>query len=35
MSNRKDADKPAIARRIAELQAELTVLDPARALTLS
>jgi type VI secretion system protein VasJ len=35
MSNRKDADKPALARRIAELQAELTVLDPARALTLS
>jgi type VI secretion system protein VasJ len=35
MSNRKDADKPAFARRIGELQAELTVLDPARALTLS
>ncbi|MGZ2749427.1 type VI secretion system protein TssA [Burkholderia stagnalis] len=35
MSNRKDADKPALARRIGELQAELTVLDPARALTLS
>jgi type VI secretion system protein VasJ len=34
MSNRKDADKPALARRIAELQAELTVLDPTRALTL-
>ncbi|KVS46783.1 type VI secretion system protein TssA [Burkholderia ubonensis] len=34
-SNRKDADKPALARRIVELQAELTVLDPARALTLS
>ncbi|OLL28232.1 type VI secretion system ImpA domain-containing protein [Burkholderia sp. SRS-W-2-2016] len=34
MSNRKDADKPALARRIGELQAELTVLDPARALTL-
>ena len=35
MSNRKDADKPALARRIGELQAELTVLDPAHALTLS
>ncbi|WP_175946505.1 type VI secretion system protein TssA [Burkholderia pyrrocinia] len=35
MSNRKDADKPALARRIGELQAELTVLDPARALSLS
>ncbi|WP_175915507.1 MULTISPECIES: type VI secretion system protein TssA [unclassified Burkholderia] len=35
MSNRKDADKPALARRIGELHAELTVLDPARALTLS
>ncbi|MFC0401907.1 type VI secretion system protein TssA [Paraburkholderia rhizosphaerae] len=35
MSNRKDADKPALVRRIGELQAELTVLDPARALTLS
>lgn len=34
MSNRKDADKPALSRRIGELQAELTVLDPARALTL-
>jgi type VI secretion system protein VasJ len=34
MSSRKDADKPALARRIGELQAELTVLDPARALTL-
>ncbi|WP_233805184.1 type VI secretion system protein TssA [Paraburkholderia sp. HP33-1] len=34
MSNRKDADKPALARRIGELQAELAVLDPARALTL-
>jgi type VI secretion system protein VasJ len=32
MSNRKDADKPALARRIGELQAELTVLDPVRAL---
>ncbi|WP_419690762.1 type VI secretion system protein TssA [Burkholderia theae] len=35
ISNRKDADKPTLARRIGELQAELTVLDPARALTLS
>ncbi|MET3449709.1 type VI secretion system protein TssA [Ralstonia sp. 1138] len=35
MSHRKDADKPALVRRITELQAELTVLDPARALTLS
>ncbi len=35
MSARKDADKPALARRIGELQAELTVLAPARALTLS
>jgi type VI secretion system protein VasJ len=34
-SHRKDADKPALARRIAELHAELTVLDPARALGLS
>ncbi|KVO03899.1 type VI secretion protein [Burkholderia ubonensis] len=35
VSARKDVDKPALARRIGELQAELTVLDPARALTLS
>jgi type VI secretion system protein VasJ len=35
MSNRKDADKPALARRIDQLQGELTVLDPARTLTLS
>ena len=35
MSSRKDADKPALFHRISELQAELTVLDPARALTLS
>jgi type VI secretion system protein VasJ len=34
-SSRKDADKPAVARRMAELQTELTVLDPARALSLS
>ncbi|MGF6260805.1 type VI secretion system protein VasJ [Paraburkholderia youngii] len=33
LSNRKDVDRPALARRIGELQAELTVLDPARALT--
>ncbi|KVG28070.1 type VI secretion system protein TssA [Burkholderia diffusa] len=35
MSNRKDADKPALARRIGELRAELTALDPSRAITLS
>ncbi|MBG0881263.1 type VI secretion system protein TssA [Burkholderia sp. 9775_39] len=35
MSARKDADKPTLARRIGDLRAELTVLDPARALTLS
>ncbi|MGF6609965.1 type VI secretion system protein VasJ [Paraburkholderia sp. WSM4175] len=34
-SNRKDADRPALSRRIAELQSEMTVLDPARALGLS
>lgn len=34
VSSRKDADKPALARRIGELQGEMTVLDPARALTL-
>lgn len=34
-SHRKEADKPALARRIAELHEALTVLDPARALTLS
>lgn len=33
--NRKDADKPGIARRIAELQGEMTVLDPARMLSLA
>lgn len=33
-SNRKDADKPGLARRIAALQGEMTVLDPARALGL-
>ncbi|SAL51032.1 hypothetical protein AWB74_02355 [Caballeronia arvi] len=35
MSSRKDADKPALATRIAELRGELTVLDPARALALA
>lgn len=34
-SSRKDADKAGIARRIAELQGEMTVLDPARTLSLS
>jgi type VI secretion system protein VasJ len=34
MSSRKDADKVALARRIDQLQAELTVLDPARTLAL-
>jgi type VI secretion system protein VasJ len=34
-SSRKDADKPGLARRIAELQGEMTVLDPARMLGLS
>lgn len=34
-SSRKDADKPALARRIGELQTELTMLDPARALALA
>ncbi|TDV11774.1 type VI secretion system protein TssA [Paraburkholderia caballeronis] len=33
-SSRKDADKPALVRRMGELQAELAVLDPARALGL-
>jgi type VI secretion system protein VasJ len=32
-SNRKDADKPGLARRIAELNGEMTVLDPARMLS--
>ncbi len=35
VGSRKDADKAMLARRIGELQAELTVLDPARAMTLS
>jgi len=35
ISNRKDADKPALGRRIEQLRGELTVLDPARMLTLS
>lgn len=30
--HRKDVDRPTLARRIADLQAEMTVLDPARAL---
>jgi type VI secretion system protein VasJ len=34
MSNRKDADRPTLARRIDQLQGELTVLDPARTLAL-
>lgn len=34
-SSRKDADKPTLSRRIAELRGEMTVLDPARALGLS
>lgn len=33
-SSRKDADKAALARRIEQLQGELTVLDPARTLAL-
>ncbi|WP_103703678.1 type VI secretion system protein TssA [Paraburkholderia eburnea] len=33
-SSRKDADKPGIARRIVDLQGEMTVLDPARMLAL-
>jgi type VI secretion system protein VasJ len=34
VSGRKDADRPALARRIDQLQGELTVLDPARTLAL-
>ncbi|KXV01450.1 type VI secretion protein [Caballeronia megalochromosomata] len=34
-NTRKDADKPALSARIVELRSELTVLDPARALSLS
>lgn len=34
-SNRKDADKPVLARRIGDLQTELVQLDPARALTIA
>ncbi len=34
-SNRKDADKPGLARRIAELHGEMTVLDPARMLSVA
>ncbi len=33
-SNRKDADKPGLARRMAALQGEMTVLDPTRMLSL-
>ncbi|WP_213305180.1 type VI secretion system protein TssA [Paraburkholderia sacchari] len=33
--SRKDADKPELARRIAGLQSEMTVLDPARMLSLA
>lgn len=32
--NRKDADRPAIGRRIDALSGELTILDPARALAI-
>ncbi|MFM0644288.1 type VI secretion system protein TssA [Paraburkholderia bryophila] len=35
LGRRKDADKPALARRVEHLQGELIVLDPARALALS
>lgn len=31
---RKDADKPVLSRRVEQLQGELTVLDPARAVAL-
>ena len=34
-SSRKDTDKAGLARRIAELQGEMTVLDPARMLSLA
>lgn len=34
-SSRKDADKAGLARRIAELQGDMTVLDPGRALGMS
>jgi type VI secretion system protein VasJ len=34
-SNRKDTDKAGLARRIAELQGEMTVLEPARMLSLA
>ncbi|MEX3962135.1 hypothetical protein AB4Y42_07925 [Paraburkholderia sp. EG286B] len=34
-TNRKDTDKPVLARRIGELQAELIQLDPARALAIA
>jgi type VI secretion system protein VasJ len=32
--SRKDADKPALSRRVEQLQGELTVLDPARVVAL-
>ncbi|HEV3429540.1 MAG TPA: type VI secretion system protein TssA, partial [Paraburkholderia sp.] len=34
-TSRKDADKTGLTRQIAELQGEMTVLDPARMLTLT
>jgi type VI secretion system protein VasJ len=34
LGNRKDQDKAMLARRIAELQAEMTVMEPARMLSL-
>ncbi len=34
MSTRKDADKSALTNRVGELRGELTVLDPAHALSL-
>ncbi|MEM5310266.1 type VI secretion system protein TssA [Paraburkholderia sp. JHI869] len=34
-SSRKDADKPGLTRQIAALQGEMTVLDPARMLSLA
>jgi len=35
LANRKDQDRAALARRVGELQAELTVMEPARMLSLS
>jgi type VI secretion system protein VasJ len=34
-SNRKDVDKPGLACKVAELQGEMTVLDPARMVSLA